>query len=97
MYLEAGPAYGHPSFPRGFPVLAREEPWEIHTPTGTVSIVVDRPRGVMDIFSEHEPHPLDWAVAVQMIKQLAYPEDLGEPDCLKGINAWRITLKEKAL
>lgn len=90
----AGTAYqGHPSLPYGFPAIREHKPYQIETPTGTVTIVVDRPQGVMDIFAEHEPHPLDWAVAVEMIKCLAYPEDLGEPDYLKGIDTWRITLK----
>lgn len=83
----------HPSLPYGFPAIREDKPYQIETPTGTVSIVVDRPKGVMDIFAEHDPHPLDWAVAVEMIKQLAYPEDPGEPDYLKGIDTWRITLK----
>lgn len=85
--------HGHPSLPHGFPAIRECEPYHISTPTGTVSIVVDRPKGVMDIFAEHDPHPLDWAVAVEMIKHLAYPEDLGEPDYLKGIDTWKITLR----
>ena len=83
----------HPSLPHGFPAIREQEPYQIETPTGTVSIVVDRPKGVMNIFAEHDPHPLDWAVAVEMIKHLAYPQDLGEPDYLKGIDTWKITLR----
>lgn len=83
----------HPSLPYGFPAIRENKLYQIETPTGTVSIIVDRPKGVMDIFAEHDPHPLDWAVAVEMIKRLAYPEDLGEPDYLKGVDTWRITLK----
>lgn len=66
---------------------------EFHAPFDTATIVIDYPRGVMEIFTEPEVHPLDWDIICGLVSKLADIPDLGEPDYLKGINTWHIQLK----
>jgi len=66
---------------------------EVATPHGTITIVIDRKRGVMEIFAEHDPHPDDWDVAASMIMELCGPGTADEPDYLRGIDTWQVKLK----
>ena len=79
-------------------VAVTEAPWlepqsELSTPNQTVTIVIDQAQGVMDIFTEHDPHPEDWEITCELIRWLCSPGSVGEPDYLKGVDTFRIKLK----
>ena len=75
------------------PVGELEMLGHLELPNGTVTLNLDRDKGIMDVFTEQEPHPSDWAITAQIIKLLCCYDDMGEPDRLKGIDTWRIQLK----
>ena len=75
------------------PVAELEMLGYLELPNGTVTLNLDHAKGIMDVFTEDEPHPSDWAIAAQIIKLLCQYENMGEPGRLKGIDTWRIQLK----
>lgn len=67
---------------------------EFQMPMGTVTVVIDRDKGTMDIFAEHECDPLDWDMACMLIQKMGTPGDLPEGDYLKGVDTWHVQLRE---
>lgn len=68
---------------------------ELIAPFGTVTILIDQDRGVMDIFSEPDAHPLDWELAARLIEQMGQ-EDIGVASYLRGVDVFRVSLRQPA-
>ena len=64
----------------------------LETPHGTCSIVINAPRGYMEIFTEHDPDPQDWAIVCGLLDRVMV-EDIGEPDLLSGVYVWKISFR----
>jgi hypothetical protein len=68
---------------------------EFHMPMGTVTVVVDRMKGVLDIFAEHECDALDWELTCGLIDRMGLTGELPRAEYLKGVDIWRIHLKQE--
>lgn len=91
-------SYPYPSRQAAVFVTLEAEPREsegqylVTTPNGSVTIVVDRVRGVCRVYSESEPDPCDWGVACQYIAGVggrmggAWAE--GEVDVFEIVGSW---------
>jgi hypothetical protein len=75
------------------PVLKLETVTEFSMPNGTVTVVIDRTKGVMDIFAEHEADDLDWELACGLIQRVGLTGDMRQGEYLKGVDVWRVRLK----
>jgi hypothetical protein len=75
------------------PVLTLEPVTEFSMPNGTVTVVIDRTKGVMDIFAEHEADDLDWELACGLIQRVGLTGDMTTGEYLKGVDVWRVRLK----
>ena len=76
------------------PVSELELVTEFAMPNGTVTVVLDRSKGLLDIFAEHEADPLDWELTSGLIDRMGLSGELPRGEYLKGIVTWRIQLKE---
>jgi hypothetical protein len=65
---------------------------EFQMPKGTITVIIDQKKGIMDIYAQHDVHPFDWDCVVGLLSRMAVP-DIGEPSYLKGIDTWHIQLR----
>lgn len=82
--------------PRGLhvrPVSECDQVIEFAMPHGTVTVVIDRGKGLLDIFAEHEADPLDWELTCALIQRMGLSGELPRGQYFKGIITWRVQLK----
>ena len=79
---------------RPAPVVLPFEPVsEIVMPCETVTIIIDRPKGVLDIFADEEVDNIDWGLTCGVLERMGLLGQLGEPEYLKGVDVFRIQLR----
>jgi hypothetical protein len=83
--------YGQPIAPRR--VLKFENVTQFDMPNGTVTVIIDRPKGLMEIFAEPEPDPVDWELTCGLLSRMGLSGQLQQGEYLKGIDVWRVSLK----
>jgi hypothetical protein len=66
---------------------------EFTTPAGTASGWVDAEKGILRVFIDPDPDPLDWAVVCGMLDHLGVI-DPGEPGYLRGVYTWTIAYRQ---
>lgn len=77
------------------PVITFERVTEFTMPNGTVTVVIDRDKGIMDIFAEHEADALDWELACGLLERMGLSGRMPRGEYLKGVDVWRIQLKRQ--
>jgi hypothetical protein len=63
-------------------------------PNGTVTVIIDRPKGLMEIFAEPERDPVDWELTCGLLSRMGLSGQLQQGEYLKGIDVWRIQLRD---
>jgi hypothetical protein len=77
------------------PVLQFESVTQFDMPNGTVTVIIDRPKGLMEIFSEPEPDPVDWELACGLITRMGLSGQLQQGEYLRGVDVFRVQLKAR--
>lgn len=67
---------------------------EFQMPRGTVTVIIDRAKGVLDIFAEHECDTLDWELTCGLLDRMGLTGSLPRGEYLNGVDTWRVQLRE---
>jgi hypothetical protein len=62
-------------------------------PNGTVTVIIDRSKGLMEIFAEPEPDPTDWELACGLMTRLGLTGQMQQGEYLKGVDVFRVQLR----